>query len=214
MKSARRASGATAADASKDEAAKAVAAKAASRKSGAGDSGESAIAAKAAASALKKPSSAGLSAPGGKKAGSGEAEGPAEAIQAEDAGARGAQKGSEARVSVLDLRQKAASRAADTRGASSSAKASEAESASREEGSSPRKEIVRDMGIGQFGTGSGERTERSDRAEAPARSAAGGDFSSMLAQRLRESGNGEIVQAAHIVLKDGDAGDDSLEAQA
>ena len=32
------------------------------------------------------------------------------------------------------------------------------------------------------------------------------DFQSALAERLRDAWNGEIVQSAHIVLKDGDAG--------
>jgi len=67
-----------------------------------------------------------------------------------------------------------------------------------------RREVVRELGILAPGSGKPEAGTFAEKAEtAPP---AGSDFSALLAQRLREAGNGEIVQAARIVLRDGDAG--------
>lgn len=66
------------------------------------------------------------------------------------------------------------------------------------------REIALDLG-GVGGTASrGEGSGASGEA-APA-AAPKGDFSALLAERLKEAWNGEIVQSAHIVLKDGDSG--------
>lgn len=105
----------------------------------------------------------------------------------------------EPRLGVLDLR-----RAQPRREASIAQRASDAEQQPRDEPATPRREVSRELSLVHAGQGSADRADRSAKAEASP--AAGSDFSSMLAQRLRETGNGEIVQAARIVLKDGDSG--------
>ena len=129
-----------------------------------------------------------------------DAQGQPGAAPASREGAAQDRRSAEPKVGVVDLRR---SRLARVEG-QPSARAPEAEGPAREEPASPRRELVRELGIAS--PQPGERDARGGRIEAPARSAAGTDFSSLLAQRLRETGNGEIVQAAHIVLKDGDSG--------
>jgi len=51
-----------------------------------------------------------------------------------------------------------------------------------------------------------QQSDRPTDAPPSQASASGADFASLLADRLRESGNTEIVQSARIVLKDGDSG--------
>jgi flagellar hook-length control protein FliK len=118
-------------------------------------------------------------------------------------GIREGRSGSRGRISVLDLRRSQASAVASQPEGSASSEPAPGR-ASPEEGSG-RREIVRELGLGTIAQ---DRTAQADKAfAARAPGAAGGaDFSSMLAQKLQEAWNGEIVQAAHIVLKDGDAG--------
>jgi flagellar hook-length control protein FliK len=64
------------------------------------------------------------------------------------------------------------------------------------------KEILIDLGR----TTQSRSAERPAETIAPETRAPGNDFASQLAERLRESGNTDIVQSARIILKDGDAG--------
>lgn len=64
------------------------------------------------------------------------------------------------------------------------------------------RELNLDLGRSEAGGRSG-----TSQPEIPDRPGAGSsDFSHILSERLRDSWNGEIVQNAHIILKDGDAG--------
>jgi flagellar hook-length control protein FliK len=163
------------------------------------------LASTSAEAALANAARAAAASPGSRKSALSGARGEA----AEDGASGGAdggdtkagRKGAEARVSVLDLRRSSAGRNRAVE--ASRTEAGEGAPPSREE-NPVRKEIVRELGLVTAQAGSGERTAQADKAAVPARTS--GDFSSMLAERLREAWNGEIVQAAHIVLKDGGAG--------
>ena len=112
-------------------------------------------------------------------------------------------------MSVLDLRRSAAGRSQAA--AASQAEAAQGASPDAAKGPAAREEsrssteIVRELGLGPAATDRGAPADKAAAPRAPG-AAGGADFASLLAQRLQESGNGEIVQAAHIVLKDGDAG--------
>jgi flagellar hook-length control protein FliK len=102
------------------------------------------------------------------------------------------------KVSLLDLRH-SASRAADaSRGA---AKGDEAAKA-------PIGELKRDAGgdgiVRQLSLD--QRLSSGTLAPGKAEGGRAPDFQSALAERLRDVWNGDIVQSAHIVLKDGDSG--------
>ena len=111
--------------------------------------------------------------------------------------------GSEPRLSVLDLRRSVESRK----------KYSTASAASEETAKSPAIETkapVNDSGREVFRELSLGAKVSADAGGYPAPAKADGgptqDFRSMLAERLRDAWNGEIVQSARVVLRDGDAG--------
>jgi len=65
-----------------------------------------------------------------------------------------------------------------------------------------------DLDLGRLGQGAAAGSGESGvgREEAAGKATPARDFSAVLAERLKDSWNGEIVQSAHIVLKDGDSG--------
>jgi flagellar hook-length control protein FliK len=103
------------------------------------------------------------------------------------------------RIQVLDQRRASAKKEA----AADESKGVEAvhdkgQASSRSEEQSKKGEIFLDA--------SAREPKRSEGPQAAGPEAARGDFSSMLADRLRDTGNTEIVQSARIVLRDGDSG--------
>jgi flagellar hook-length control protein FliK len=64
-------------------------------------------------------------------------------------------------------------------------------------------ELVHDLAFDARAAGDASSSWKADSSAASAR---GADFQSMLAERMKDAWNGEIVKSAHIVLKDGDAG--------
>lgn len=112
-------------------------------------------------------------------------------------------RGSEPRLSVLDLRRSVESRSAD------SAKSAAAEESAKSPAIKVKapandagREVYRELSLGPRGSGEAGSTAVAAKAE-------GGqaqDFRSMLAERLRDAWNGEIVQSARVVLREGDAG--------
>lgn len=109
---------------------------------------------------------------------------------------------SEPKVSVLDLRRSGESRREAIK---AEPKAEEAgKDAIREAkapGSEQGREVYRELSLDTRGSGESGSTPK-----AASNAARGQDFQSMMAERMRDAWNGEIVQSAHIVLKDGDAG--------
>jgi flagellar hook-length control protein FliK len=108
-------------------------------------------------------------------------------------------------VTVVDLRRNAEAKRATQKGAKQDEQAKEAgPEAVKEnvrEDSSGRREIVRELYLEPA------KTERnSDSVEVKSKAAPSSDFATQLAERLRDSWNGDIVQSAHLVLKDGDSG--------
>jgi len=107
---------------------------------------------------------------------------------------------SEPKLTVLDLRRSAEARR----------EASKADEAPKDAAREPKsvnsdsgREAVRELVL-DARSSSDASSSRSGKAEsAPARSQ---DFQAMMAERMRDAWNGEIVQSAHIVLRDGDAG--------
>jgi flagellar protein FlbC len=113
---------------------------------------------------------------------------------------------SEPKVTVLDLR-----RASEARKGAEAAKAEDAskdgpKDALRETKSDSGRELVRELSLDARAAGDSGGAAPSGKAEAGVASGRASDFQSMLADRMREAWNGEIVQSAHLVLKDGDAG--------
>ena len=122
------------------------------------------------------------------------------------------QKGSEASVSVLDLRRGVEARRGDTAKRVAATTAEDGAADAKREQSSGRNEVVKTL---EAGPGFG--ASASDKASGAASGGAGpaaaqpagegpADFRALLAERLQESWNGEIVKSAHIVLRDGDSG--------
>jgi hypothetical protein len=113
---------------------------------------------------------------------------------------------SEPKVTLLDLRR--SSEARRELGSKAAAKAEEpAKEALREAkvpGSDGGREALRELVLDARGTGDASSGLQAGKAEQAA--PRGQDFQSMMAERMREAWNGEIVQNAHIVLRDGDAG--------
>ncbi len=66
------------------------------------------------------------------------------------------------------------------------------------------REVYRELSLGTRGNGDSSLPGSAGKADAVG--GRGQDFGAMLADRLRDAWNGEIVQSARIVLKDGDAG--------
>ena len=140
-------------------------------------------------------------------------QGAAEAAAGEKPGHGAVEKKGEAarkepHLTVADLRHSAHSRAEGVQGGSdaSNAQASAPPDPNRDlrpQHASDRSDLGRDLSLGA-GNGSPDANRgRADPALAPAR---GADFQSLLAQKLHDGWNGEIVKNAHIVLKDGDSG--------
>jgi hypothetical protein len=117
----------------------------------------------------------------------------------------------EPKVTLLDLRRSAESRRGGATGAlrdASPKPEQKAEDSTKEPireakapGSGTGQEIYRELSLDTRGPG-----ESPYAGKAEASSGRGQDFQSMMAERMRDAWNGEIVQSAHIVLKDGDAG--------
>jgi flagellar hook-length control protein FliK len=122
------------------------------------------------------------------------------------AGQKAERLSSEPKLSVRDLR-----RSTDAKGGAASKPAlkpedpsggsiQQSKSSSHETG----REVYRELSLGARGTGDSSMPASAGKADAAG--GRGQDFGSMLADRLRDAWNGEIVQSARIVLKDGDAG--------
>jgi flagellar hook-length control protein FliK len=112
---------------------------------------------------------------------------------------------SEPKVTVLDLRRSVESRTAAA--SKAVAKTDESKDSIREaksQGSDAGREIYREFSLDP--RGSGEAGGSSLAGKTDATSGHRQDFQSMMAERMRDAWNGEIVQSAHIVLKDGDTG--------
>jgi flagellar protein FlbC len=110
----------------------------------------------------------------------------------------------EPKVSVLDLRRSALSKrdAAKAEGQAEEAgavKAAEAKAPSGDAGRENIRELTLDAGNPAW-----DRSKGADDAAAPAPARA--DFRAMLAERLQDAWNGDIVQSARIILRDGDSG--------
>ncbi len=114
----------------------------------------------------------------------------------------------EPHLTVSDLRHSAQGRAEAAQGGSdaSSVQAIAPQGPARDlhpQHASDQGDLTRDLSLGA-GNGSPDASRgRVDPALAPPR---GADFQSLLAQKLHDGWNGEIVKNAHIVLKDGDSG--------
>lgn len=127
-----------------------------------------------------------------------------------EGGKRGGRSSSKPELTVLDLRHQGGAKRAQPGKEASGGDAAVAETVK----ASPRgAESSQDSGSAQFreltldarGTGeSGSLTQA--RSDSEIVSGRGQDFQSMLSERLRDQWNGDIVQSAHIVLRDGDAG--------
>ncbi|MEI6387232.1 MAG: flagellar hook-length control protein FliK [Spirochaetota bacterium] len=103
------------------------------------------------------------------------------------------------RIQILDQRRAASKKDAAADEAKGVESASEkGHSSSRSEEQSRKGEILIDA--------SNREPKRSEGAQTAGPEAARGDFASLLADRLRDTGNTEIVQSARIVLRDGDSG--------
>jgi flagellar hook-length control protein FliK len=146
--------------------------------------------------------------PGAAEAAQSAAKAKAEAVDAEpkvEEKKRGRPE-QDAKLNFLDLRRSVEARRAAAE-SSSKADAKSEDLSIKETAREPKpgaqgQELVRDLSLD---------AHKADAASSPAKadrpSVAGGqDFQSMLADRLREAWNGEIVKSAHIVLRDGDAG--------
>lgn len=110
------------------------------------------------------------------------------------------------RLTLLDLRHSAGAKNESSSGII--AKADDTPKGSipdaRAAGSDGGRGEYRELSLGARGTEDTRRSSSVGKSESlPGREQ---DFRSMLADRLREAWNGEIVQSARIVLKDGDAG--------
>ena len=112
----------------------------------------------------------------------------------------------EPKVSVLDLR-----RSAETRSTSASKPEPKTEDAAKDSireakstGSDSGRELHHELTLDA--RYSGDTGGSSQAGKTDAASARGKDFQSIMAERMRDAWNGEIVQSAHIVLKDGDVG--------
>ncbi len=111
---------------------------------------------------------------------------------------------SEPKITVTDLRRSSESRreAASKAGAKADESAKDGVREAKAPGADSGREVVRELSLDA--RRSGEAPARTEKADAsPARAK---DFQSVMAERMRDAWNGEIVQSAHIVLKDGDAG--------
>lgn len=146
------------------------------------------------------------------KAGDSASEGDS-SINKSGEGRGGSRASSKPELSVLDLRRQAESKKASAAKDAAAKESSESaavdpakdgtrgDRASSDHGNSLARELsldARSPGDSSLAGGA-----RSDSAVASGR---GQDLQSLLAERLRDQWNGEIVQSAHIVLRDGDAG--------
>jgi len=127
-----------------------------------------------------------------------------------EGGKKGLHSSSKPELTVLDLR-----RQTDAKKSHSAKEAAGGEAALGETTKVAVREVAsasdssnvqfRELTLDARGTGeSGSLTQA--RSDAEVASGRGQDFQSMLSERLRDQWNGEIVQSAHIVLRDGDAG--------
>jgi flagellar protein FlbC len=155
--------------------------------------------ASAAALALAKPASAHAALPRAKDSLPGEDEGPRTDSKVE-------RQASEPKVTILDLRRTAESRrgASSKEASSIDAKAEDppkdAIGEARPAVAGAGREIYREFSLGAK-AGDAAQAAKADSGAGQVR-----DFQYLLAERLRDAWNGDIVQSAHIVLKDGDAG--------
>lgn len=113
-------------------------------------------------------------------------------------------------IVVTDLRKAAArkselsDKARSEKAEAAAGAANPSSDASREAGRESSRELFVDLGRGSGSARSdfpGDAGGSRETAGAPS-----SDFSALLAEKLRDSYNGEIVKTAHIVLKDGDSG--------
>jgi flagellar hook-length control protein FliK len=112
---------------------------------------------------------------------------------------------SEPTLKVIDLRKQASARRAGSAAAGpEEARLNQGRELSKDEAVAG-KETVRELGLD---LARGQKTLDMDSIQPKAEPAPAGasDFSTLLAERLRESWNGEIVKSAQIILKDGDSG--------
>jgi flagellar hook-length control protein FliK len=109
----------------------------------------------------------------------------------------------EPKLSVLDLRRgsEAKREAALKAEAKPDDTAKDSIREAKAPGSDAGREVFRELSLDRGGSG-----ESPAAAKAESSAGRGQDFQSMMAERMREAWNGEIVQSAHIVLRDGDAG--------
>jgi flagellar hook-length control protein FliK len=138
------------------------------------------------------------------------ASGSDEADSSINTGGKKAEKSSsKPELTVVDLRrsndakkgQAAKSPASSEEGLAVDA-AKDAKASSRE----PGKELVRELSLDTRASGEAGSASGASKADPSLGSGRGQDFQSLLAERMRDAWNGEIVQSAHIVLKDGDVG--------
>ena len=111
---------------------------------------------------------------------------------------------SETKMSLLDLRRSVESRREASAKVEPKADEASPKEAIRElKPSGQGRELVRDLSLESRQAGD---LNTFGKAESAPAASGGRDFQSMLAERMREAWNGEIVKSAHIVLRDGDAG--------
>jgi flagellar hook-length control protein FliK len=116
----------------------------------------------------------------------------------------------EPKVSVADLRRSVQGRSETAKDEAAKAEAGASAQPAKDlprdlnsQHSSDKGEMFRDLMSGNGANATEAKSSHTELSPAPAR---GMDFQSLLAQRLHDSWNGEIVKSAHIVLKDGDSG--------
>jgi flagellar hook-length control protein FliK len=124
-------------------------------------------------------------------------------------GKKAEKSSSKPEVTVVDLRR--ANDAKKGQSAKSAASAEEglavdatkeAKVSSKDQGN----QLVRELSLDVRASGETGGASSSAKADSSVGAARGQDFQSLLAERMRDAWNGEIVQSAHIVLKDGDVG--------
>lgn len=133
------------------------------------------------------------------------AKAPSKDVDGDSSIEKKAERSSQPKVSVLDLRRSAESKAATA--TKPDAKTDISKDSIREaklQGSDAGREIHREFSLDTRGFGEAGGSLHAGKTDSA--SGHGQDFQSMMAERMRDAWNGEIVQSAHIVLKDGDSG--------
>ena len=128
----------------------------------------------------------------------------ANAIEDEQSGGKKAATAStEPKLSLLDLRRSVESRREASKADSKASEGfKDVVKETKATGPESGREIYRELSLDTRGSGDAGSPPPAGKTEA----GKSRDFQTLMADRMREAWNGDIVQSAHIVLRDGDAG--------